>query len=63
MRANRRMPLPDLMLAQLERRLKLSEHPIRNYEAEEVLSELIVYWIFLGVVATFCLTIWVLGGE
>ncbi|MGH8103786.1 MAG: hypothetical protein ACREJQ_04610 [bacterium] len=61
--ANRRMPLPDLLLAQLEKRLLLAARPVRHPEAEEALSEVIVYVIVLGIIVTFCLTVWALGGD
>ena len=61
-RLNRRLPLPDLMLAQLHRRLESTKRIDRHDEAEEAMSELIVGWLFVGIIATFCLTLWYLGG-
>ena len=50
----------DLLLAQVQRRLDQAGHDERKIEAEEIVSELIVSWIVLGIVATFCLLLWVL---
>ena len=51
---------PDLLLAQVQRRLDQAGHAERQAEADEMVSELIVSWIVLGIVATFCLLLWVL---
>ena len=57
-KVNRRLPVPDLLLAQLQRRLDLAGQPVRNPEAEAALAEVIVCWIVLGIVVLVGVMLW-----
>ena len=61
LKVNRRLPIPDLLLAQLLRRLDLAGQPVRNPEAEEALSEVFVYGIVLVIVVVVGALLWVLN--
>ena len=63
LRPNKRLPVPDLLLAQLLRRLDLAGQPVRNHEAEEALSEMFVYGIVLVMVVIVGLMLWVVDAP
>ena len=59
-RLNRRLPLKDLMLAQLDRRLQLAAQPDIEEERRDAAIELVVGLVVLGIVSTFALLLLVL---
>ena len=60
MRLNRRLPLKDLMLAQLDRRLQLAVQPEKEEERLDAVIEIVAGLVALGIVSTFALLLWVL---
>ena len=59
-RLNRRLPLKDLMLAQLDRRLQLAAQPDHEEDRRDAAIELVVGLVVLGIVSTFALLLLVL---
>ena len=59
-RLNRRLPLKDLVLAQLDRRLQLAALPVNQQETDEAAIEIVVGLVVLGIVSTVALLLLVL---
>lgn len=62
MRANRRLPLPDLMLAQLNRRLSLAAQAEEPAHAENIAVEILARLAVVGVVGLCAVLLWVWWG-
>lgn len=60
MRHNRYMATPDLLVAQLVRRIELQNAPAVPVRQENVIPALLLYWAVFAILATFCLAVWVM---
>ena len=61
MRANARMDKPDLILAQVVRRVALAQRPDPSTIEAEATIETLASLVVLGIAVAFLVLVWVLG--